>query len=146
MDEAGRRAAGQLGEYGYEPPRERSVSEMVKAILANLQEIIRSELRLAKAEIREESKTVLNAGLMLGVGAVVGLFGAGFLLAAATAALALVMPWWAGALLVGVVLALAGAITVGMGVARWKRLHPAAEKAIGDLKENVEWLKRQTRS
>ena len=146
MDEAGKRAGGQLGEYGYVPPRERPVSEIVRDILGNVQEIIRSEVRLAKTEIRDESKKAMEAGLMLGTGAVLGLYGAGFLLAAAVAALSLVMPWWGAALLVGFVLALAGAVALGIGVARWKQVHPAPEKTISDVKENVEWLKRQTRS
>ncbi len=146
MDEAGRGAIGQLGEYGYTPPRERSVGEIVKDILANVQEIIRSEVRLAKSEIRDESKKAMEAGLMLGTGAVLGLYGTGFLLAAAVAALALVMPWWGAALIVGFALALAGALALGIGVARWKQVHPAPAKTISDVKENVEWLKRQTKS
>jgi uncharacterized membrane protein YqjE len=145
MEDAGKRATGQLGEYGY-ATRDRSAGEIVKDILASAQEIIRSEVRLAKAEVREEATKAINAGTMLGGGAVVALYGLGFLFAAATAALALVIPFWAAALIVGGVLAIGGGAAIMAGLARWKTVHPAPEKTIADVKENVEWLKRQTKS
>jgi len=145
MDEAGKRATGQLGEYGY-GSRDRSAGEIVKDILGSAQEIIRSEVRLAKAEVREEATKAIAASTMLGGGAVMALYGLGFLLAAATAGLALLMPWWASALIVGAVLAVGGGIGVSVGIARWKTVHAAPDKAIADVKENVEWLKRQTKS
>jgi len=133
-----------LGEYGYET-QDRSAGEIVKDIVANAQGIIRSEVKLAKTELREQAQKALNAGTMLGVGAVVGLYGLGFLLAAAVAALALVVPWWVAALIVGGVLAIASGALVSVGLGRWKQVH-APEKTIADVKENVEWLKRQTKS
>lgn len=142
MSDTARRATGQLGEYGY---TDRSAGDIVQSIVSNAQEIIRAEVRLAKAEVREEARKALQAGTALGTGAVLALYGLGFILAAAAAALALVMPWWAAALIVGVVLAIAGGIGIGAGIARWKTVH-APEKTIAEVKENVEWLKQQTRS
>jgi hypothetical protein len=57
-----------------------------------------------------------------------------------------VLPWWAAALIVGAVLAIAGGIGISAGLARWKTVHAAPDKTIADVKENVEWLKRQTKS
>lgn len=144
MSDPARRTAGQLGEYAFES-RDRSAGEIIKDIVANAQGIIRSEVKLAKTEIREEAGKAVNAGTMLGIGAVVGLYGLGFLLAAAVAALALVIPWWAAALVVGGVLAIASGVLVSAGLGRWKQVH-APEKTMADVKENVEWLKRQTKS
>lgn len=145
MEDPAKRATGQLGEYGY-ATRDRSAGEIVKDIVASAQDIIRSEVRLAKAEIREESRKAMQAGMAFGAGAVMALFGVGFLLATVTALLALVMPWWAASLIVGGVLAIAGTIGIIAGINRWKEVHPTPEKTITDVKENVEWLKRQTRS
>ena len=145
MDDAGKRATGQLGEYGY-GARERSAGDIVKEIVANAQDIIRSEVRLAKAEIREESSKAISASTALGTGAVLALYGLGFLLAGLTAALALVMPWWAAALIVGAVLAIGGAIGISAGLKRWKAVHATPDRAIADVKENAEWLKRQLKS
>lgn len=145
MNESAKNATGQLGEYSY-ASRERSAGEIVKEIVGNAQDIIRSEVRLAKAEIREESKKAISAGTMLAVGGVVALYGIGFLLAAATALLALVMPWWGAALIVGGVLAVGGAIATSAGLTRFKKVNATPDKTIADVKENVEWLKRQTKS
>jgi uncharacterized membrane protein YqjE len=139
-----KRAAGQLGEYAYSG-QERSASELVQNIVTNAQQIIRSEVRLAKAELREESKKALAGSAALATGGVLALFGLGFLLAAATAGLALVIPWWAAALIVGFVLAVAGGAGIAAGIKTWRTVH-APEKTIQDVKENVEWLKQQTRS
>jgi uncharacterized membrane protein YqjE len=144
MDDAAKRATGQLSDYGY-ASRDRSAGEIVKDIVNNAQEIIRSEVRLAKAEIREESRKAIQAGIALGAGVVLGLFGLGFLLAAITAVLALAMPWWGAALIVGGLLAIAGGVGMAVGIERWKKVHPTPEKTIADVKENVEWLKRQTK-
>lgn len=145
MDNPAKTAAGQLSEYGY-TARERPPGEIVKEIIANAQDIIRSEVRLAKAEIREESRKAIQAGTALGAGAVCALYGAGFLLAALAALLALAMPWWAAALIVGGLLAIGGGIAVSVGIERFKHVSPTPGKTIADVKENVEWLKRQTKS
>lgn len=144
MDHPAKRAGGQLGEYAY-TTRDRSPGEIVKDIVENAQEIIRSEVRLAKAEIKEESRKAVAAGISLGTGAVLGLYGVGFLLAAITALLARVMPWWGAALIMGAVLSIAAAIAIGGGIKKWKEVSPTPEKTIADVKENVEWLKRQTK-
>ncbi len=145
MTDLGKRAAGHIGDYGFET-RERTAGEIVKDILASAQDIIRSEVRLAKAEVQAETRKAVSAGTMLGTGAVVALYATGLLLAAATAALALVLPVWAAALIVGGALAAVAAGLISVGLSRWKLVHATPDKTIGDVKENVEWLKRQTKS
>jgi uncharacterized membrane protein YqjE len=144
MSDVAKRSGGQLGEYGFDP-RERSAGDIIKDIVANAQGIIRSEVKLAKTELREEANKAIGAGIVLGAGAIVGLYALGFLLAAAAAALSLVVAWWLAVLIVGGVLAIAAGILVGIGLTRWKLVH-APEKTIAEVKENVEWLKRQTKS
>jgi uncharacterized membrane protein YqjE len=145
MDDPAKRSGGQLGEYAYST-RDRSPGEIVKDIVENAQEIIRSEVRLAKAEIREESRKAAAAGISFGTGAVMGLYAVGFLLAALTALLGRVMPWWGAALIVGALLAIGAAVAISGGMKKWKEVNTTPEKTIADVKENVEWLKRQTKS
>ncbi len=125
--------------------RERPTSEILKDIVASAQEIIRSEMRLAKVEIKEEGKKAVQAGVVSAVAAVLGLFGLGFLLLCAMFALAIVMPLWLAALIIGVVLVIPAGGFAAAARARWRMLQPP-EKTIGSLKEDAEWLKRQTRS
>jgi hypothetical protein len=56
----------------------------------------------------------------------------------------MVMPDWAAALLVGLALGIAAAVLISKGRAR---LHvPTPDKTIENVKENVEWMKNQTKS
>ena len=148
MEDPGRVAGGKLGEYAASSSsgRERPLSEVVRDIVGNAQEMVRGEIRLAKAEMREEAAKTLDASKLLGAGAAAGLFAGLFFLLAVMYALALVVPLWAAALILGVVL---GAIAFGMISAGRKRLalvNPTPEKTVENVKENVEWMKNRTKS
>ena len=81
---------------------------LVHRLSEQIPELVRSELRLAQAELTQKGK---KAGLGIGMFSAAGLlafFGVATLIATAVLALALVLPAWAAALIVAVVL-LAGA-------------------------------------
>ena len=124
---------------------DRSFSDVLQDILRNLQDIVRSEVRLAKTEVREEAVKAKSAGLLTGTGAVCGLFAVFFLLLAIVYALTRVVPDWAAALIVAVILSIAAGVIVTAGVKRFKQVHPTPDKTIESLKENVEWAKQQTK-
>jgi len=144
MDDAARAAGGQLGAYARGETRERSAADLVKDIIANAQEMIRSEIRLAKAELREETGKTFSAAQTLLIGAGAGLFALGFILTAIAQLLAQYMPAWVATLVVGVVLGIAAAIMISKG--RGQIRVPKPEKTIENVKENVEWMKNQTKS
>lgn len=120
---------------------DRSFSEVIQDIILNVQEIVRSEVRLAKTEIREETGKAKSAGIFVGVGAVTAIFAAAFLLLAFVYALSLLMPPWAAALSVSAVLAVVTSIILNIGLNRFKALHAKPERTIKTVKENFEWLK-----
>jgi uncharacterized membrane protein YqjE len=124
------------------PAVERSFSDVLQDIVHNLQDIIRSEVRLAKMELREDLSKTRAAALLLGIGALSGVFGIFFVLLAIVHALSYVVPDWAAALIVAFALALGAAVAVSRGVKRFKQVN-AAPKTIESLKENVEWAKQQ---
>lgn len=87
---------------------EETVGRLVHRLSEQLPELIRSEVRLAQAELTEKGK---RAGVGIGMFSVAGLlafFGLAVLVTTAILALALALPAWASALIVGAVL-LAGA-------------------------------------
>jgi uncharacterized membrane protein YqjE len=124
---------------------DRSVSDVLQDIIRNIQDIVRSEVRLAKTEVREEVSKARDASVLIGVGALSGTFSAFFVLFSIVYALSRVVPDWAAALIVGVVLAIAAGILLSKGAARFKHVHPAPEKTIESLKENVEWAKQHAK-
>jgi hypothetical protein len=122
----------------------RSIPEILRDVLANIQDIVRAEVRLAKAELGEELSSARTAGLLIGVGAVAAIFSALFLLLACVYALARVMPNWAAALIVAAAVGVAAALTLGLGLKRFKTIQ-AAPKTSASLKENVRWAKELTK-
>lgn len=123
----------------------RSFAEVLQDITANVQDIVRLEVRLARTEVREEVGKAASAGTMLGVGAACGLFGVLFTLLAAVYGLALVLPLWASALIVGGVLVVTAAVTARIGLARWRSVDPVPDKTIRNVKEQIAWSKQQLR-
>ena len=124
---------------------DRSLSDVFQDIIRNVQEIVRSEVRLAKTEIREEAARAKSPTLLLGAGVVTAIFAMLFLLLMIVYALALVMPSWAAALIVGTVLAVVASVVLMAGMKRFKQIHPTPERTVETIKENVEWVKQRTK-
>jgi uncharacterized membrane protein YqjE len=122
----------------------RSIPEILQDVLANIQDIVRAEVRLAKAELGEELNRARAGGLLIGVGAVAAIFSALFLLLACVYVLGLIMPIWAAALIVAAAVGVAAAVTLGLGLKRFKTIE-AAPKTAASLKENVRWAKQLTK-
>ena len=122
----------------------RSIPEILQDALGNIQDIVRAEVRLAKAELGEDLNRARAGGLLIGVGAVAAIFSALFLLLACVYALGLVMPNWAAALVVAAAVAVAAAATLTRGLKRLKTIQ-AAPKTAATLKENVRWAKQLTK-
>ncbi|MBV9300638.1 MAG: phage holin family protein [Acidobacteriaceae bacterium] len=123
----------------------RSIADVLQDILANVQTIIRSEVRLAKTEVTEEAtKAARAAGVMAG-GAVAALFTVWLLLLTILFALATVMPMWGAALLLFALMAVVTVLLLMAGKKRFKAVHATPEKTIETMKENVEWVKSQTK-
>ena len=145
MDETARSAGGKLGEYAYSgKSADRSAADLVRDIISNVQEMVRSEVKLAKAEFREETTKTLSGAKKMAIAAGAGLFALTFVLWSVAMLLARVLPEWVATLLVGVVLgAIAGVL---YSKARGEIQIPKPEKTIENIKENVEWMKSQTKS
>jgi uncharacterized membrane protein YqjE len=127
------------------PANERSTSEVLQDIIRNIQEIVRSEVRLAKIEIRDEATKAKSATQLIAAGAVTATFAVLFLLLTVFYALAIVMSFWAAALIVGFALSIIAGLTLSAGIKRFKQIHPTPERTVETIKENVEWAKQQTK-
>jgi uncharacterized membrane protein YqjE len=123
---------------------DRSISVVLRDIVRDVQDIAHSEVRLAKAELREQVAQARSASMLVGIGALGGIFSVFFLLLAAVYALRLVTPDWAAALIVAAGIAIVAGVTLGSGLKRFKTIQ-ALRKTATSLKENVEWAKHQTK-
>jgi uncharacterized membrane protein YqjE len=127
------------------PQTQRSVPELLQNIVDNLQEIIRSEFRLAKTEFKEEAGKAAMPAATFGTGLVLGFYGFGFLLLAAVYGLSAIMASWISALLVGGVLTVIAIATLVSSGKKLKRVNLSPDKAIQNLEENVQWAKQQVK-
>jgi len=123
---------------------ERSVSEVLQDIFGNVQDIVRSEVRLARAEIKTEAAKTARAGKSLIAGGVLGLYAGGLLLLAAVYGLSMIIAPWLAALVVGATVAVVAAALISVGRERL-RLVKKPEKTLRTVKEDVQWLRDQTR-
>jgi uncharacterized membrane protein YqjE len=124
---------------------ERSVSDVLQDIVRNLQDMVRSEIRLAKVEIREEARRAISSGIWIAVGTVGTVSAWIFLLWTLAYALATRMPMWAATLVVAVVMAAAAAVLIMGGIRSAKRIQPIPERTVESVKENLEWMKHPTK-
>lgn len=121
---------------------DRSFTDVVADIFRNVQEILRSEIRLAQSEVRDDLARARPAATLVGTAIGAAFLSAVFALLAIFHALRLVMPAWAAALCIAVGLALASVITLTSGLRRFRALPRATGRG---LEESVAWVKEQTR-
>src|SRR2546421_10469108 len=122
-----------------------SIPGLIKGLLDDARDLIREELQLARAEIREEISALQTVTIAFAVAAVVGLLGAMLLSVALGGALAYFLRWpsWAGYGIVAV-LFLAG----GWGLCLYGRGRLRAIRAIPNttetMKENLAWMQNKS--
>jgi uncharacterized membrane protein YqjE len=128
----------------YTPGPEPTLGALVNQLTTQVPELIRSEIRLAQAEVAEKGK---RAGVGLGMFSAAGLlafFGLGTLIVTAVLALALVLPAWLAALIVAGALLAAAAVLGLMGRSKVEGATPLApERALEGVKEDIATVKGQ---
>jgi len=119
------------------------VGELVQRASQQLTELVRGELRLAQAEMKEKGKRYGKSGGLFGGAGVVGFLMLQALVATAIAALAVPLPVWAAALIVTAVLGLVAAAMALTGKKQADRAAPPKpEQAIENVKADVAEIKR----
>jgi uncharacterized membrane protein YqjE len=116
----------------------RSVPEVLQDIVDNFQEIIRSEFRLAKTELKEAASRAARPVATFGVGLVLAFYGIGFLLLSSVYGLSKLMAGWSAALLVGTIVAfVALALMISSGK-KLRRVNFNPDKTIRSFEENAQ--------
>src|SRR5262245_43729620 len=123
---------------------DRALPELMRELSEQSTALVRQEIELAKAELREKGKSAGIGAGMVGAAGLVALFGVGALTAFLILVLATAMAGWLAALIVAVVyLAAAGvAALVGKGKID-EATPPAPEQAIQSTKEDVQWTQHR---
>ena len=132
-------------------PRDRaladdSIGELVGKVAGDVSALFASELELAKVELREEAKQAGRAAAMLGAGAAAAWFALTLLSFAAAWGLAEWLDSPAlGFLIIGAVYTAAAGLLLVQARNRVRAVNLVPEDTIATIKEDIEWLKQQTR-
>ncbi|HZC99684.1 MAG TPA: phage holin family protein [Actinomycetes bacterium] len=137
---------GQVSQGQAEDLRERPIGELVQQLSEQMSRLVREELRLAQLELAQKGKRAgIGAGLFGGSG-LLSLYGLAAVIAGVALLLALVVPGWAAALIVGAaLLAAAGALALTGKRQVRKATPPAPQQMIDSVKADVEVVKERAR-
>jgi cbb3-type cytochrome oxidase subunit 3 len=127
--------------------RDAPLGEVARDLTRDLSLLVRQEVQLAKAEMAEKGRVAAPGVGMIGGATIAGLLAGGALTAAAILALAIFLPEWLAALIVGAVLGVVAYVLVKQGKERVAEAGaPIPEQTIEAVKEDVEWAKTQASS
>jgi membrane-bound ClpP family serine protease len=117
---------------------------LVRHLLDEVSLLFRQEVRLATAEVSHRLTTLVAGVTSVAVAAAVSFCGLLLLLAAAVLALALTMPAWLAALVVGVLCLIVGFALLSLGRAKFRATHLKPERSVESLAKDKDVLARRT--
>ncbi|GAA4661881.1 phage holin family protein [Amycolatopsis dongchuanensis] len=123
---------------------DRSIAQLIQDLSEQMRRLVRDELRLATEELKQKGRHAgLGAGLA-GFAGITAFFGAAVLIAAAVLGLALVLPGWAAAVIIGGALLVVAGIAGLVGTRQLKAaVPPIPEEAAAGVQKDVEIVKQR---
>ena len=121
----------------------RPLGELFGDLAADMSNLVRQEVALAKLEITQKGKYLgRNVGYLV-VGGAVAYAGMLAVIAAIIMLLDRVMPAWGAALLVGVLVAGIAWLMIGKAIAALQNTDLTPRETVETLKEDAAWVKQQ---
>jgi hypothetical protein len=123
---------------------DKSLGELFSELSRDTAELVRKEVQLARTEMTARASKVGRHVIFIAIGGFIAYAGLLALVAALVIVLEAVgLTWWASALIVGIVVALAGYLFVQRGISGLQRDSLTPTETIETLKENAAWAKGQ---
>jgi len=132
------RSFGEPGATSTSPPHEPSLTKLVAGIIDDVQELLRAQMELFQAEVKEDVRNTKEASALLGAGALVLLMGAIFLGLMVVYLLNWAfpqLPLWGSFAIVGAVMFVAGLVLFVLGQQKFASFNPLPDKSVAALKE-----------
>jgi hypothetical protein len=123
------------------PSPETEIGALFGELSTEAKMLVRQEVELAKAEIKESTQHATGVGAGFGGAALVGYLALAILAVAAALGLAEVMPAGFAFLIVGVVLLAIAGVAFLIGRKNLQALNPVPRKTIETIKEDLSWLR-----
>jgi uncharacterized membrane protein YqjE len=124
---------------------EPSIADLIREAIRDAQDLVRTEIALARAELRDEVSRLGAGAAMLASAAMAALLGLGFLGTTIAWAISALAGWpaWAG---FGIVTVLMFGAAVALAVIGRRRMTAARHMphTVDTVKENLQWIKART--
>jgi uncharacterized membrane protein YqjE len=124
---------------------DRSIADVISSAVTDAQDLVRGEIALAKAELRDEVRRIGAGAAMLAAAGLAAIVGLVMLLTAVAWAISELAAWpvWAGFGVVTVVVLLIAGVLAFMGKSRLasERRMPLT---VDTMKENMKWMRART--
>ncbi|HEX2943957.1 MAG TPA: phage holin family protein [Rhodopila sp.] len=129
---------------GVRPEGSHGLGELLGSLATDIQDLVRGEVRLARAELDQKLDRVIMAAVWLLGGALVAFAGLVVILEGGAAALALVLPTWAASLIVGAIIVLIGALVARSGLAMLSLKTLTPDRTVANLQKDAHVVKEHT--
>lgn len=123
------------------PSPAHSIAEVAGGLAGDVQDLVRGELSLARAEFDHKLHSLLAGAISLVGGALVAFAGLVVLLEGGAAVLARWVPAWVALLIVGVVIVLAGGLIARAGLAQLSLKNLTPDRTAANLQKDGRILK-----
>lgn len=122
---------------------ERGLGELFGELTEEARRLLHQEVALAKTEMTEKAAAAAKNGAAIAAGGLVAWTGVQILLAAAVIGLGMAIGYGWSALIIGVLVVIAGAVMLMVGINKLKRMSLVPEKTATQIRETKQWMKRQ---
>ena len=120
------------------------ITDLVRHLLDQVSTLFRQELSLATAELSRSLSALIVGVTSVAIAGALLFAGLLVLLFAAVTGLALVLPAWLAAVIVGVVVVVIGASLLGVGVSRFKAATVPPKRSAESLRKDKDVLTQRT--
>ena len=121
----------------------RSFGDLFSQLAGDTSLLVQQEVALAKKEFQASLAQAVGGIIVLAVGGVLATVGLIAILTSVILALALVMPHWAAALLVGAIFVILGVVFALAGVNRLRKLKLIPERTTQTLKDDAAMIREK---
>jgi membrane protein len=127
------------------PGGEKSTAELVHDLTEQFSHLARTEVHLAVREVQEKAKHAGIGAASIGAAGVLAGYGLAVVLAGVVLLIALVLPAWVAAMIVGVVLLLTAGVAALVARKQFRQSAPMPSEAVENTKEDIQVVKEAVR-
>jgi len=122
---------------------EKSLGDLFSELASETSNLVKQEVSLAQAELTQKAvKVGKNVGFLV-VGGAIGYAALLAFITALIIGLSYLIPAWAAALIVGIVVAIAAAVMIMSALNALKNMGLTPTQTVETIKEDAQWLKDQ---